>query len=29
LYLRNTPISEKYSEEEIRKMVDVKGKIII
>ena len=29
LDLRNTPISEKYSEEEIRKMVDVKGDIFI
>ena len=29
LDLRNTPISEKYSEEEIRQMVDVKGNIYI
>ena len=29
LDLRNTPISEKYSEEEIRQMVDVKGDIFI
>jgi hypothetical protein len=27
LYLENTPLSEKYSEEEIRQMVDVGGKI--
>jgi len=27
--LRNTPISEKYSEEEIRRMVNVKGDIFI
>ena len=27
LYLRDTPLSKKYSEEEIRQMVDVKGKI--
>ena len=29
LYLRNTPISKKYSEEEIRRMVDVKSEIIL
>ena len=29
LDLRNTPISEKYSEEEIRRMVNVKGDIFI
>jgi hypothetical protein len=29
LYLRNTPISRKYSENEIRKMVDVKGEIYL
>jgi hypothetical protein len=27
LYLRDTPLSKKYSEEEIRQIVDVKGKI--
>jgi len=29
LYLRNTPISKMYSKEEIRNMVDVKGKIYL
>jgi hypothetical protein len=27
LYLRNTPISKKYTEEEIRDMVNVEGEI--
>jgi hypothetical protein len=29
LYLNDTPISEKYSEEEIRQMVNVEGKIYL
>jgi hypothetical protein len=29
LYLRKTPLSEKYTEEQIRQMVDVGGKIYL
>jgi hypothetical protein len=29
LYLRDTPITKKYSEEEIREMVEVKGDIYL
>jgi hypothetical protein len=29
LFLRKTPMSKKYTEEEIRSMVDVKGKIYL
>jgi hypothetical protein len=29
LSLRNTPLSKKYTKEEIRQMVDVKGKIFM
>jgi hypothetical protein len=29
LTLRNTPLSKKYSEEEIRSMVEVRGKVIL
>jgi hypothetical protein len=29
LYLENTPISKKYTREQIRQMINVKGKIFI